>query len=74
MDDGNGMEYAEPTDCAVCEPEQAPTPYVELERALDVLDDCEQRADETNSAAHAEYVKSGIRTAKHHIFQAMKAL
>lgn len=37
-----------------------------------MLDDLERRADKCNSTEHAEYLKSGIRTIKNELFQAMR--
>lgn len=47
----------------------------ELNAILDMLDEVEQRVDSDQTAYDKdEYVKSGIRTAKHHVFQAMRAI
>lgn len=45
----------------------------ELNRVLDMLDETLTRVDVSGAAeVDKEYISSGIRTAKHHLFQAMR--
>lgn len=46
----------------------------ELENVERMLDELIVRAGETNSDSHREYMESGIRTAKYHLYIAMRGV